>query len=171
MLNPAFNDEGLRHSYWCASGQVIPITGCLAMASFLSNESVGGYLSQMSLSLSVVSRHTHAGPVCVAVMVGLTAMQSVQLFERRHTAEGGVHRGIAVFYTTRSRSNSDGLRGAGLMAARYLKEATLVGAGLASYRCEASGRSISEVIRLLQVFDVLPPLRHGVHYCDLGACR
>lgn len=96
MLNPAFNGEGLRHSYWCASGQVIPITGCLAMASFLSNESVGGYLSQMSLSLSVVSRRTHAGPVCVAVMVGLTAMQSVQLFERWHTAEGGVQRGIAV---------------------------------------------------------------------------
>lgn len=49
------------------------------MASFLSNESVGGYLSQMSLSLCVVSGRTHAGPVCVAVMVGLTAMQSVQL--------------------------------------------------------------------------------------------
>lgn len=49
------------------------------MASFLSNESVGGYLSQMSLVLNGVSRRAHTEPVCVAVMVGLTAMQSVQL--------------------------------------------------------------------------------------------
>jgi hypothetical protein len=49
------------------------------MASFLSNESIGGYLSQISLVLSMVSGRAHAGPVCVAVMVGLTAKQLVQL--------------------------------------------------------------------------------------------